>query len=383
MTDPTTPPAVVEAVTRALTSAPAFARLSRAAQNDLLGSLHHIGGYLGATPARVLADPDPTTDGSGTGGSGTGGSGPGGTIGRVGEAARATLNAIDFPSFVSALVKGTFQAIVDATIQQMEAYATLLQEVAKTVDDYMRDNVTEDAAKDYLVDRYPHVLYKQIDGGTPTLNVDTTNPTQQLPSFFRDLGFDYPAELDTTSLNGVVVPAARKTIAEQRHQTLATMVLLGLNRIVVNNGEINAKLQFHIDAAETTKITFNAKQTTQGNLAGVAGGSQFSGNGIMVNTTNVNTQSDINLRTDLTGEVRIQFASDVLPLERFADSNAIQLINQHATVPAVPPRTSDEETTGTDATASPAPAPVPETPAPGQVAAGQSVDGADPWSPRR
>ncbi len=44
-----------------------------------------------------------------------------------------TLNAIAFPTFVADLIKGTFQAIVDASIQQMEAYATLLSNVAKTV----------------------------------------------------------------------------------------------------------------------------------------------------------------------------------------------------------------------------------------------------------
>src|SRR5262245_3717709 len=46
----------------------------------------------------------------------------GGAVGRVGEVARATLSAIDFPQFVAALIQGTFQAIVDSSIQQMEAY---------------------------------------------------------------------------------------------------------------------------------------------------------------------------------------------------------------------------------------------------------------------
>src|SRR5512141_2181196 len=40
-----------------------------------------------------------------------------GPVGRAGEVARATLNAIDFPSFVASLIQGTFQAIVDASIQ--------------------------------------------------------------------------------------------------------------------------------------------------------------------------------------------------------------------------------------------------------------------------
>ncbi len=325
----------------ALEESPAFRRLDDSTRHDLVGSLGYIGGYMGGDPAMALADPEPPSDQP---------QGRGGTTGRVGEVARATLGAIDFPSFVAALIKGTFQAIVDATIQQMEAYATLLKEVAKTVDDYMEDNVTEDAAKDYLVDRYSGVFSKDTSTGQAKLEVDRSDPTSPLPSFFKGLGFDNAAQLDPNSVEEVVVPAARKTIAEQRHQTLATMVLLGLNRIVVDDGEINAKLQFHIDASETTAITFDSTQTSMGNLAGVAGGATFSGQGIMVNTTNINAQSDINVRADLTGEVRVRFSSDVMPLERFADSNAIQLINQHATVPPVPKAETPTAGGGSEAT---------------------------------
>lgn len=377
MNPPSDPRAVIRSVEQALAASPAYGRLDPATRNELTGALGHIGRYMGAEPGIVgaLADPVPP---------GGGGAPPTSPTGRVGEVARATLNAIDFPSFVAALIKGTFQAIVDATIQQMEAYATLLKEVAKTVDDYMEDNVTEDAAKDYLVDRYSGVFTKNTRSGTPQLEVNRQDPTATLPSFFGNLGFDNAAQITPNAVDEVIVPAARKTIAEQRHQTLATMVLLGLNRIVVDDGEVNAKLQFHIDAAETMDLTFDSTQTTMGNLAGVAGGSQFSGQGIMVNTTNVNAQSDINVRADLTGEVKVRFSSDVMPLERFADSNAIQLINQHATVPPVPSasRNADGAASG-DGTASNGT---------GEPVAQQSVPNmanmpvappVDPWSPRR
>jgi hypothetical protein len=166
------------------------------------------------------------------------------------------------------------------------------------------------------------------------------------------------------------------TIAEQRHQTLATMVLLGLNRIVVNTGEINAKLQFHVSADETTGLTFDATQTSLGTMAGTSGRSTFSGNGIMVNTTNINAQSDINLRADLTGEVRVVFGSDFLPLASFADSAAIQLINSHAIVPATTPPPTGTTPAADDGAAVPAPAGTAPPAAP------QSLSARDPWSPR-
>jgi hypothetical protein len=43
------------------------------------------------------------------------------------------VEQVDFPTFVGELVKGTFNAIVDGSIQQMEAYGKLLSEVATKI----------------------------------------------------------------------------------------------------------------------------------------------------------------------------------------------------------------------------------------------------------
>jgi len=167
------------------------------------------------------------------------------------------------------------------------------------------------------------------------------------------------------------------------------MVMMGINRVLVDDGEINAKLQFHIDASETTKIKFDQKKTTNGNISGQAGRNPFSANAIMVNTVNLNAQSDLNVRADLTGEVRVKFRSEAFPLERFADSAAIQLINQNAKVPtpAPAPAASASPAASTSPTqpapAAPAAPPAPaQTPAPapsGNAPAAQSLAAVDPW----
>jgi hypothetical protein len=298
--------------------------------------------------------------------------------GRVGDVTRATLNAINFPEFVASLIKGTFQAIVDASIQQMEAYAELLKNVATTVDRFMGDNISEDVARDYLADQHDGFLVRDTTGGRPRLRVNPQRrQDEEMPGFFKDLGFESPGDIDDDALEQVAVPAARRSLAERRQQTLATMVLMGINRIVVDEGDIKAKLQFHIDASETTNLRFDQQKTTVGNIAR-GGGSPFTANGIMVNTTSLNAQSDINVRTDLTGEVRVKFRSETFPLERFADSIAIQLINQNAKVPAPAPGTATQPA---PPQALPAPPPVAPPPAPRPPAA-QSLEAAvDPWAP--
>ncbi len=305
----------------------------------------------------------------------------------MGEVARATLSAIDFPSFVGSLIQGTFQAIVDSSIQQMEAYAELLKNCAGTVDRFMTDNISDGQARDYLADQYGGLIGRDTSRGQPRLTVQKSRKgSQELPSFFKDLGFTSPDDLDNDALEQVVVPAARQQLAESRQKTLATMVLMGINRVVVDDGEITAKLQFHIDASETTNLRFDQTKTTAGNMSGYAGRSPFGAQSVMVNTSSLNAQSDINVRADLTGQVKVKFRSETFPLERFADSAAIQLISSNAKVPQAPaPATAPNAAANTPAAATPQPAPAPPAArpaAPPPVAPAQGLEtGFDPWAP--
>jgi hypothetical protein len=248
----------------------------------------------------------------------------------------------------------------------------------------MGDNISENHARDYLADQYDGFLTRDTSGGRARLRVHPQAREQEtMPSFFKDLGFSSPSDIDDEALEQVAVPAARRSLAERRQQTLATMVLMGINRIVVDEGDIKAKLQFHIDASETTNLRFDQQKTTVGNIAR-GGGSPFTANGIMVNTTSLNAQSDINVRTDLTGEVRVKFRSETFPLERFADSMAIQLINQNAKVPqpTAPAATGAPPAATAPVPTPSAPPPPVATPAAPRAPAAQSLSAAeDPWAP--
>ena len=402
--DPLTPKDVAGAVERAVYASPSFGQLDDVTRSDIAQSLAAVTRYLRSDPvshglgdpmARQLAPdlsslrrgdssvpaPPPAETRSAPAPSNGSGGGP---VGRVGEVARSTLDAIDFPNFVSGLIQGTFQAIVDSSIQQMQAYAEMLKQVAGTVDQFMSENVSDGQARDYLADRYGDVLTRDSSSGAPKLGVNPQARSSELPSFFNDLGFAAAEDLSDDTVEDVVVPAARRSLAEQRQQTLATMVMMGINRVVVSDGEITAKLVFHVDASETTEVRFDQTKTTVGSMAKTAGTSPFSAQAILVNTTNVNAQSDINVRTDLTGQVTVRFRSETFPLERFADSYAIQLINSNAKVPPPPapaPAAPVVVPGSVVPPGPPAPAPPVATP-PAAPAVGQSLaNQGDPWSP--
>jgi len=64
------------------------------------------------------------------------------------------VKKVDFPKFVSGLIQGVFKAIVDSTIEQMHAYGELLANVAKTVDQFAQDNISENNGRDWLAERF-------------------------------------------------------------------------------------------------------------------------------------------------------------------------------------------------------------------------------------
>ncbi len=252
----------------------------------------------------------------------------------IGARARQALEAVDFPKFVAGLVAGTFQAIVDATVQQVREYARLVQSITQSADRFAQENVTPNQARDWLVEKYPRDLALQLprtgERGTPRV-VPRSEGNE--PPWLADFGLG-GQELTRELAEGALLQAARQALATERLQHLSTMVLMGINRIVVSDGQIRAKLNFHASAKEQIKADVVQAGAVQG---GVAGQNVGSGGVVstMVSTTAVNAQASTGIDTRLAGEVMLRFRSETFTLERFADSAAIQLINGHArTTPA-------------------------------------------------
>jgi hypothetical protein len=158
----------------------------------------------------------------------------------IGRRAGALSDELDFPEFVASLVHGTFDAIVDSSIRQMESFADLVAAVAKPIDQFSQENVTLNQARDWLVEQYPQnlALAREAESFQVVPRPRTGgNQDEELPApeWLADFGLA-GEELTPEFLEEQLVPLARERVARQRLQTLATMVLLGMNRVVVNQG---------------------------------------------------------------------------------------------------------------------------------------------------
>jgi hypothetical protein len=236
------------------------------------------------------------------------------------------VDAINFPGFVASLIQGTFQAIVDATAQQLREYAELVGNLSRSVDDFARDHVSNDQVRAHLAKHRElrHVAPPPGSGAETSLAV-APSAEGTSPGWLADYGLD-GEQLNAELVSGPLLDAGRTQLAEQRMSTLASMVLMGINRIVVSDGDIRAKLQFHANISEKTDAELATAQMGQG----IAERSTAPAASLMVTTVKANTQAEASLKANLTGEVRIAFRTETFPLERFADSQAIQLLNRHA-----------------------------------------------------
>jgi hypothetical protein len=272
------------------------------------------------------------------------------------QRAGALSDEIDFPAFVASLIHGTFDAIVDASIRQMESYSDLVSAVAKTTEQFTEENVSLNQARDWLVQQFPQDLALDLAGSprvVPKLRDGDDPDEPRSPEWLEQfqLGGE---ELTPELIEEQLVPRARTNVGQGRQQLLATMVLLGLNRVVVRDGSISARLRFRASAADHAKVEYAVSDDPQaGSGWGNRGGSGYALPSTKVSTVGVNVQSDSDLKAELFGEVKINFASETLPLDRFADEARRTLLERRA-----------KSSASAAAAPQPQPVPQPQPPAP-------------------
>jgi hypothetical protein len=276
----------------------------------------------------------------------------------------ALVQKVNFPDFVGGLIKNVFQAIVESSIEQMRAYGELVANVAKTVDEFARDNITENNSRDWLAGKYPESLGISMgtdsefaEGDTeaqpsPKLEAKGDDPATALQKISQDMNLDKPVtDLSDEAEEARLVQAARLQMARGRQQLLASMVMLGINRIVVTDGLINAKVIFDMKASDTAQRTARAsmadtqKSSLTNRIHAEYGGwmTPFSGTvdneykqehmATVQSSVDDTSESKAEVKAKLSGEVRVNFKSDYFPMDKMASPQMIAAIQGNAKPP--------------------------------------------------
>src|SRR5262249_26486286 len=266
------------------------------------------------------------------------------------------LNAVSFPRFVTDLLNGVFKAILDTNMQQMDAFVDLLKNVSASLDGFTDANVGADRARRWLADRYPtsFVVEGDDEDTPPGQPRDPSEPPPertlrlapggQMPSeaaLRTDLGLGPEDSVPTGDPERQLVPLARRQLARQRQGMLATMVMLGMQRIVIDTGRITAAMRFHIDthsaASEDRGSTLDERNsvTASGSYGwGIWGVSASMTNNLAyVSTQREQSTEEMNTDLDLNSSVEVVFKSDYLPLNRMTTPGRAEAIRGNALNP--------------------------------------------------
>jgi hypothetical protein len=370
-------------VARFLDRTPSFSRLPSAQQREITQATAQVVAALAEGKPRGTGDPYAQVMASWTGSGGTWDDDPHARSGKiVGDAAKLLkdkkmefgegigvgvtqaarmVKEINFPSFVASLIEGTFHAIVKSSIEQMQAYAEMVKSVSSSLNEFKDKNTSDNQARDHLVSKYPRLMQITVINNEPRAQLRPDADLDNLPDFAKELGLPEDiSDLDDETIENTLVPAARDDLARGRQQLLATIILMGINRIIVTDGKINAKIRFQFSANEKrqtraqaydyafmgTKVTSTSQteENYQGSqFSNQEGGYQYTGPNRYATgqystaaEPDVRVTSDVNITSDaaiqasgqIMGEVSVNFRSETFPLERMVDTDQMMRLQQ-------------------------------------------------------
>lgn len=260
----------------------------------------------------------------------------------AGDTLRSIADGIGFPQFVESLITGVFQAIWNSSIQQLEAMADLLEAVSKSRTQFEMTEVSDADTVSWLTRKFPFLKATHTPGSVH-LELDRgASLTDLKPTLQAGLGATR-AELDRVHEGDLqaLLTLGRRTLARQRQQNLATLVMMGLNRIVVDRGQLHAEMDMRVDTRSAArKATHDGLSTNTGAGIGAAGiGTGWGASGSV--STSIATVNDTQSQSDeelaATGSLRsfvdITFHSEPVNLDQMASMKLREQILANTRVP--------------------------------------------------
>ncbi|MDQ3287055.1 MAG: hypothetical protein M3Q42_02130 [Pseudomonadota bacterium] len=275
---------------------------------------------------------------------------------RVASTTRNVLNAVSFPRFVTDLVNGVFRAMLDSSQQQMQMYVQLLNSVSASAAGFEQSQFSLPQMRQWVADHFPDAVEYDLPELDPGEEPDPDEiadirlrlkPGASMPgqdAIRATLGMD-PTEAVDASNPEQLVPLARRYVARQRQQMLATMVMLGMNRIVIDSGRINASMRFHVDTRSAANQDRGSEFSMQNRIkAGASFGTgpwgasaEVESNIGYVSTERSQATEELNTGLELNSSVELNFRSDYLPLNQMAPASQAERIRNSSINPAAAP----------------------------------------------
>jgi len=224
------------------------------------------------------------------------------------------VDSVDFPKFVADLLKAVFDANLKVMKEQTDSYIKLMKEASKSSADFIKMVKDDDA------------FAKMAETNSQKYNLTT----EKNPDGTSKLALTAPDgskhDTDDAAVKRDLFEAKLK-MAQEHRAALREVLLMGVTRLVVKSGEIEAGVEFSIKANRESKAhhddqninTVNAETSFGGGIGSFLGGPsatiQMSNTNIQVNTSDKKATDDLSAK--LQGKVKINFMTDYFKLDNF------------------------------------------------------------------
>ncbi|MGK7953857.1 MAG: hypothetical protein AB4063_01105 [Crocosphaera sp.] len=246
-------------------------------------------------------------------------------IDQAGGLLAETVQDVDFPGFVGDLLTGVFNANLEANERQMEAFQELLREATRDVSSFVNE-IDDESAMYRLVQNNNQFQLSFPDSGFSDFDSsdDSDSPGQALPSIKDKDGED----VDENEIKAKILDT-KLAMAKERRTQLRETLLMGVSRLVVEEGTIRASVEFKLKAKEKTVTKQNVKENK--NITDIDVKRKTLNLGIFskshtrtrikqtsqVSVASSQSQTSSDLSTKMTGFVEIKFKSDYFKLDNF------------------------------------------------------------------
>lgn len=255
-------------------------------------------------------------------------------IDQAGQLAGDFIDEVDFPAFVRDLLKAVFDANLEVTVKQMEAYQKLLKTATASISKFV-NAIDNTAAFGYLAENQSDDFglgfdeeEKNEDGSPKVTLVDKEG--NKLAGADGDIGDN---ELKAKIMD------AKIAMAKEHRALLRETILMGITRLVVKKGVVKAACKFDIKAGEKINksdkaaikdvVSNSSSLSTGGGLFGSIignprGGHTRSSQKTKLSVSSATSAASTDLSASVTGSVEIEFMSDYFKLDNFAAMYAPQ-----------------------------------------------------------
>jgi hypothetical protein len=225
------------------------------------------------------------------------------------------VESVDFPKFVADLLKAVFDANLSVMKTQTDSYIKLMKEATKSTADFIKKVKDEESfarLAESRSDKYNVTTEKASDGST---KLALTNPQGE------------KVDHDDAEVKRDILEA-KINMAKEHRAALREVLLMGVTRLVVNKGTIEAAVDFSVKASRESKahhddqnINVVGVETSYdsplgGLFGGPSGSMSVSNTNIQVNTSDKKATDD--LSATLHGKINIEFKTDYFKLDNFA-----------------------------------------------------------------